>query len=108
MRAEAMKHESGGLRAVYRTLEVPGKHPLKDAHAALDAAVLAAYGFDAKQDLLAQPLELNLTVDRRRAGKAEQESHRPRRPAELRGRGEARLGRLHPPLRNVPDAERLD
>jgi len=51
-----------GLRAVYRTLELPGKHPLKDAHAALDAAVLAAYGFDAKKDLLAQLLELNLSV----------------------------------------------
>ena len=50
------------LRAVYRTLELPGKHPLKDAHAALDAAVLAAYGFDAKKDLLAQLRELNLTV----------------------------------------------
>ena len=53
---------TGGLRAVYRTLELPGKHPLKDAHAALDAAVLAAYGFDAKKDLLAQLLELNLAV----------------------------------------------
>jgi len=36
------------MRALYRTLELPGRHPLKDAHAALDAAVLAAYGFDAK------------------------------------------------------------
>ena len=53
---------TGGLRAVYRTLELPGKHPLKDAHAALDQAVLDAYGFDAKKDLLAQLLELNLTV----------------------------------------------
>ena len=53
---------TGGLRAVYRTLELPGKHPLKDAHAALDAAVLAAYGFARDKDLLAQLLELNLTV----------------------------------------------
>lgn len=53
---------TGGLRGVYRTLELPGRHPLTDAHAALDAAVLAAYGFDAKQDLLAQLLELNLSV----------------------------------------------
>jgi hypothetical protein len=43
-------------------LELPGKHPLKDAHVALDAAVLAAYGFDAKKDLLAQLLALNLAV----------------------------------------------
>ena len=62
LRAEALKLTDGGLRAVYRTLELPGKHPLKDAHAALDAAVLAAYGFDAKKDLLAQLLELNLAV----------------------------------------------
>ena len=62
VRAEALALTDGGLRAVYRTLELPGKHPLKDAHAALDAAVLAAYGFDAKKDLLAQLLELNLAV----------------------------------------------
>ena len=50
------------MRALYRTLELPGANPLKDAHAALDAAVLAAYGFEAKQDLLAQLLALNLSV----------------------------------------------
>ncbi len=54
--------KEGGLRAVYRTLELPGKNPLKDAHAAPGAAVLAAYGFSPKGDLLAQLLELNLTV----------------------------------------------
>jgi hypothetical protein len=53
------------LRALYRTLELPGANPLKDAHAALDAAVLAAYGFSAKKDLLAQLLELNLAVAQR-------------------------------------------
>jgi hypothetical protein len=46
----------------YRTLELPGQNPLKEAHAALDAAVLAAYGFSAKKDLLAQLLELNLAM----------------------------------------------
>jgi hypothetical protein len=40
-------------------------NPLKDAHVALDAAVLAAYGFSAKKDLLAQLLELNLAVAQR-------------------------------------------
>jgi hypothetical protein len=59
---EALKAVDGGLRAVYRTLELPGKHPLKDAHADLDAAVLAAYGFNAKKDLLQQLLDLNHTV----------------------------------------------
>ena len=62
MRAEALAKITGGLRAVYRTLELPGANPLKDAHATLDAAVLAAYGFSPKTDLLAQLLDLNHTV----------------------------------------------
>ncbi len=53
---------AGGLRGLYRSLELPGKHPLKDAHAALDEAVLSAYGFSAKADLLGQLLELNHAV----------------------------------------------
>ena len=35
---------------------------MKSAHAALVAAVLAAYGFSAKRDLLAQLLALNAQV----------------------------------------------
>jgi hypothetical protein len=62
VREEALKIIPGGLRAVYRTLELPGKHPLKDAHAALDAAVLASYGFSDKEDLLKQLLDLNRAV----------------------------------------------
>jgi len=62
VQSEALQKIKGGLRAVYRTLELPGKNPLKDAHAALDAAVLAGYGFSAKKDLLAQLLALNLDV----------------------------------------------
>jgi hypothetical protein len=62
VRADALQNLKGGLRALYRTLELPGANPLKDAHAALDATVLAAYGFSARQDLLAQLLALNLEV----------------------------------------------
>jgi hypothetical protein len=62
IRAAALPKIKGGLRALYRTLELPGKNPLKDAHAALAAAVLAAYGFDPQVDLLAQLLALNLAV----------------------------------------------
>lgn len=62
VRAESVAKITGGLRAVYRTLELPGANPLKDAHAALDAAVLDAYGFSPKTDLLAQLLNLNHTV----------------------------------------------
>src|ERR1035441_6244250 len=36
VRAEALPKLKGGLRALYRTLELPGANPLKDAHAALD------------------------------------------------------------------------
>ena len=62
VRDEALKRVHGGLRAVYRTLELPGKNPLKDAHAALDAAVLDAYGFSLSEDLLSQLLALNFDV----------------------------------------------
>jgi hypothetical protein len=65
VRAAALQQIEGGLRALYRTLELPGKNPLKDAHAALDTALLAAYGLEEKKDLLAQLLALNLTVSAR-------------------------------------------
>ena len=55
-------HCIAGCGPCKRTLELPGKNPLKDAHAAPGAAVLAAYGFSPKADLLAQILELNLAV----------------------------------------------
>ena len=62
MPAGAFTRITSGLRALYRTLELPGKNPLKTAHAALDAAVLDAYGFDPAADLLQQLLDLNLAV----------------------------------------------
>ncbi|MBN4052767.1 hypothetical protein JYU07_00645 [Roseiflexus sp. AH-315-K22] len=62
LRNDALLKTSGGLRGLYRTLELPGKSELRDAHAALDAAVLEAYGFNPKKDLLAQLLLLNLDV----------------------------------------------
>ena len=46
-------------------LNLPARIPLKDAHAALDTAVLAAYGFSPKKDLLAQLLALNRAVAQR-------------------------------------------
>ncbi len=68
IRAEALQTLTGGLRALYRTLDLPGKNPLRDAHAALDKAVLAAYGFSAKADLLQQLLDLNCAVAKVGAG----------------------------------------
>jgi SAM-dependent methyltransferase len=62
VRDDFTKKATGGLRALYRTLDLPGKNPLKDAHLALDAAVLDAYGFSARKDLLQQLLDLNHSV----------------------------------------------
>ena len=50
------------LRDLYRLLEQPGKNPIKDLHEALDKAVLEAYGFSEKEDILSQLLALNLSV----------------------------------------------
>lgn len=62
IRAELMQGSDGGLRAIYRVLELPGKHPLKDAHAKLDSTVTAAFGFDNRSPVLNQLLALNTLV----------------------------------------------
>ncbi len=62
IRAETLPKMKGGLRALYRTLELPGANPLKVAHSVLDYAVLAAYGFSPTTDLLTQLLALNREV----------------------------------------------
>jgi hypothetical protein len=50
------------LRDLYRTLDLPGKNPLRDAHNALDDAVRAAYGIAPKEEPLAFLLGLNLAL----------------------------------------------
>jgi len=62
IRSNATVNAAGGIRALYASLDLPGKSPLKDAHAALDAAVFAAYDITAKKDVLKQLLELNSSV----------------------------------------------
>ncbi len=57
--------KKGGLRAMYRTLDMPGRNQLRDSHKELDAAVISAYGFSSKQDLLTQILKLNADVSAR-------------------------------------------
>ncbi len=56
------RDHAGGMRIQYRTMDLPGKNPLRDAHAALDKAVLDAYGFSPKGDLLQQLLDLNTVM----------------------------------------------
>lgn len=62
IRDQALQHLEGGLRALYRTLDLPGKNPLKDAHDNLDTAVVKAFGFSPMQDLLEELLKLNQRV----------------------------------------------
>jgi hypothetical protein len=62
VRSKALQTAEGGLRALYDTLPLPGKNPLKDAHAALDDAVMKAYGFPSKSDVLQHLLDLNLSI----------------------------------------------
>ncbi len=44
LRREVMEKMDWSLRDLYRTLDEPGRNPLRDAQAELDAAVRAAYG----------------------------------------------------------------
>lgn len=50
------------LRELYRSMEQPGSHPLKDATAALDKAVRKAYGMTPAADPLKHLLALNLEL----------------------------------------------
>jgi hypothetical protein len=64
LRTEALKSIGGGLRDLYRSLEVPGSNRLVDAHVNLDEAVRAAYNFNDHGDTLADLLHLNRAVAR--------------------------------------------
>ena len=54
-----MAENNWSLRDLYRTLDLPGKNPLRDMQDALDGAVRSAYGMKAKADPLAFLLALN-------------------------------------------------
>lgn len=51
-RRELMVAKSWSLRELYRSLETPGHNRLRDAHAALESAVMAAYGMKDGEDTL--------------------------------------------------------
>jgi hypothetical protein len=54
--------EGGTLVQQYDALREPGKSEFRDAHEALDEAVIEAYGFDPDEDVLAQLLGLNFAA----------------------------------------------
>ncbi len=62
LRHEIMSANGWSLRELYKSLETPGENRLRDAHAALDAAVRAAYGMKPDEDILAFLLKLNLEL----------------------------------------------
>lgn len=61
-RRRLMEENGWSLRDLYQAAEVAGPHPLKDAQAALDAAVEAAYGKPADQEATEFLLEMNLAL----------------------------------------------
>ena len=62
VRKSLMDKRKCSLRELYQVSELPGKNSLKDAHATLDRAVIEAYQFNPKRDILSQLLELNLKL----------------------------------------------
>ncbi len=62
VRDTLMKDNGWSLRVLYQAAEVPGPHPIKDAHAALDEAIHAAYGMPRDQEATEFLLELNKLV----------------------------------------------
>ena len=59
LRRELCREHGLTLRELYRSIELPGDHPLKTATAKLDQAVRAAYGLKGNEDVLAFLLALN-------------------------------------------------
>jgi hypothetical protein len=62
-----MADNKWNLRELYRTLELPGQHPLRTAQDKLDTAVRAAYGMKPKDDILTFLLALNADLADREA-----------------------------------------
>ena len=67
LRRQIMEEHHWSLRELYRTLEIPGRNPLRIAQDRLDAAVRAAYGMSARADPLAFLLALNGELAEREA-----------------------------------------
>ena len=62
VRNKELSDNNLSLRELYRLLELPGDSPLKNAHIALDQAVLESYGFKKNVDILKSLLDLNLEL----------------------------------------------
>lgn len=58
-RTEMMRRQNWNFRQLYETFDLPGRNDLRELHAELDNAVVAAYGMTLDEDPLAFLLELN-------------------------------------------------
>lgn len=67
LRRQVMKDNNWSLRELYRTLELPGANPLREAQTELDSAVKRAYKMPESADVLGFLLELNATLADREA-----------------------------------------
>jgi SAM-dependent methyltransferase len=67
LRQSLMQKHALSFRDLYRTLDEPGANPLRAAHARLDAAARAAYGFAPGAEPLGALLALNHAVAAREA-----------------------------------------
>jgi len=90
------EHVENGLATLYDSLREPGRNPLRDLHDELDRAVLATYGFNEEDDLLAQLLALNESI----AAEAEEGLTPPRGPGNRGIDGTVRTtSRIEAPVR---------
>lgn len=69
VRSAIMHENKWCLRDVYRTLELPGDHPVKDAQESLDKAVRAAYGMKKSDDAQQFLFDLNQNLAEKEAKK---------------------------------------
>jgi hypothetical protein len=59
LRRELLTKHNMGLRELYRTIEKPGAHPMKEAQALLDGAVREAFGMPKGRDAIQFLFDLN-------------------------------------------------
>ena len=79
LRREMMSNNDWSLRELYRTLETPGQNRLRDAQAALDSAVRAAYGMKRERGHPGLPPKIESGT---RGKRSHRRSHHPARPAQ--------------------------
>ena len=56
---------AGGLRDLYRSLELPGRNDLRSAHDSLDQVVMSTYAFEAGDDIISSLSGLNAAIAER-------------------------------------------